>query len=112
MFYHSKSSSDLKRSPKRSSKGASDLKLSQKGPRTPPVQWWSDFLEAKRAQKGAVLRLKIVPKIVLDSGAEKVVHLDATRLANRTLGTSKVKETLRMGLQISAFHTFQSEGYL
>ena len=123
VFYNSKSSSNLKRSTKSSSKGmvsrcdvettpcftirspvwtstgapkgaqkgASDPKLSQEGPRTPPVQWWSDFLEAKRAQKGAVLRLKIEPKIVLDSGAEKVVNIDAPRLANRTLGTSSAK---------------------
>ena len=44
-------------------------------------------MEAKRVPKGAVLRLKIVPKIVLDSGAEKVVNIDVPRLANRTLGT-------------------------
>ena len=67
-------------------------------------------MEAKRVQKGAVSRLKIEPKIVLDSGAEKVVHNDAPRLANRILATSKVKEILRMGLQISAFQTFHSEG--
>jgi len=63
-------------------------------------------LEPKCLKRGAVLRLKVDPKIMLDSGAEKVVHLDAPRLDNGTLGTSKVKEFLRRGCQIQLFTLF------
>ena len=49
-------------------------------------------MELKWVKKGVVLRLKMEAKIMLNSGAEKVVHLDAPRLANWTPGTSKINE--------------------
>ena len=57
-------------------------------------------------KNGAVLRTKIEPKIVLDSGAKKVVHLDAPRLANWTPGTSKIIEIHLRGCEFQLFALF------
>ena len=60
-------------------------RLAKEGPRTPSgVQ--------KLSQNGGQLRLKIESKIVLISGAEKVVDLEAQKLEKRTLGTSKTSQ--------------------
>ena len=71
--------------------------MAKEGPRNPITQCMLCHFVVPRAQKGAVLRLKNESEIELISGAEKVLHIDAPRLANRTLGTSKVKEIHRRG---------------
>ena len=50
-------------------------------------------MEPKWLKKGAVLGLKIKRKLMLDSGAENVVHMDAPRLANGTSGPQKSKKS-------------------
>ena len=63
-------------------------------------------MDPKCLKKGAVLGLKMDPQIMLDSGAEKVVNLDAPRLANGTLGTSKIIEINWRGCEFQLFKLF------
>ena len=61
-------------------------------------------MEPKWLKKGAVLRLKINAKIMLDSGAENLVHMDAPRLANGTSGPQKSKKSFGEVVNFSFSH--------
>ena len=62
--------------------------------------------EALRGQNGAVLRLNIESEFVLISGAEKVVHWEAQKVEERSLGTSKTSKIHWRGCHFKVFALF------
>ena len=79
-------------------------KTAQEGPRTHSTQTLDRHLEPKLLKKGAVLRLKTDPKILLDSGAENLVHMDAPRVANGTSGPQMSKNSFGGVVNFSFSH--------
>ena len=87
-------------------------KITKVGPGTPSGQNVVSHTASKRLKRGGVLRLKIEPKIVLDSGVEKVVHSDAPKLAKWTLGTSKINQIHWRGSEFQLFALFSCDSLL